>query len=65
MQSGKSGGFRIIIYFDKRNPQNTWYMTLFAKKEKKNITSDEIIKIRRDIEKYIDDRKKEGTWLKK
>lgn len=51
-QRGKSGGFRIIYYWDA--PVTTFYMLfLYPKNEQENLTSEQTKRLRKLVEEYL------------
>jgi mRNA-degrading endonuclease RelE of RelBE toxin-antitoxin system len=48
-QRGKSGGFRLIFYFDENKPVALQMLTLYPKTERADISSDELQRLLKDV----------------
>lgn len=48
-QRGKSGGFRLIFYFDENKPAALYMLTLYPKAERGDISSDELQRLLKEV----------------
>lgn len=48
-QRGKSGGFRLIFYFDENKPAALHMLTLYPKTEREDISSDELQRLLKEV----------------
>lgn len=48
-QRGKSGGFRLIFYFDETKPAALHMLTLYPKTEREDISADELQRLLKDV----------------
>lgn len=50
-QKGKSGGFRIIFYFDEAKPDNVYSLAIYPKNEREDLSSSQLWEI---YKRFID-----------
>ena len=48
-QRGKSGGFRLIFYFDENKPAALYMLTLYPKTEREDISPDELQRLLKEV----------------
>lgn len=50
-QKGKSGGFRIIFYLDEAKPDKVYFLTIYSKSEREDLSSSQLWEI---YKRFID-----------
>jgi mRNA-degrading endonuclease RelE of RelBE toxin-antitoxin system len=53
MQRGRSGGFRIIYFFDEKRPEKLYLLRIFPKSEQEDLTPTEFIELTRQFLKIF------------
>jgi len=54
MQRGKSGGFRLIFYFEGvKNPEKIYFLKIFPKVERGDISTDELMELFKNFMKWV------------
>jgi len=53
LQRGKSGGFRLIFYFDELKPETVHLLTIYPKTEREDLSRDELLRFFKSYVKSI------------